>query len=791
MGAACSRTTIRQPKRNSRNSGLEEVSETFVTETKTDLKRTRSRGLRKVNQYKHLSMVGRGSFGAVYRAVDAENRAVAVKILDKGTLTKKTGRRFGPPRASRKTDTDPVDAAIMREIAVMKLLNHPNCVRLFEVMNDPEGDRMFLVMELLVGGEVMSPANLPAGSTHHSEDAARYIFRDLLDGLEYLHANMILHRDIKPENLVFVERPAYRQRAESTVLEDIGAGVTGAIGGLKKLPESLGGLGNMIANSPLTRGRTQELGFAPAAARAKSRRAADRLPRPPPSPPPATPPPSPPAAAAPLVREGTLARMVLPTEPERDLSGELTGSSGGLAAPPPPELSLASSEDSAHSHPKAAARATLPDTAPGRAASRRDRGTDTESGRQTSRDRRLSPAGLFGRLRNTVTESERGSAVEGRPVPRCKILDFGVSQICLSDDPHSKKGSGGFDDTVRKALGTPSFYAPEMCRKGAFHGRPADVWTCGVTLAMLVSGEECMPFAADNMPEVFDKIRLSPPAIPEHVSPALRALILAILTKDPRQRPSIRELRQHPWVTSYGAEPMPEQANLQVVVSEEDLVTAVRSTPFAIIKAKSQFRLMLRRAKARKEAEKEAAAAAERAAAAGTAQASPSPVPSAPSPVPSAAPSEGRRRWRLLRAVLKMRKKATMATTHVEPAVVPGVEAAAAEAAAEAATEAVAEAAAEAAAEVATAVEEVAAKEAAPAADRAVPAEPSKPDVNTATVEELGALSGLGLAAAAGIVEYRVTHGLYADLDAVAAVPGIRKKQLLVLRDTCVAGDRV
>ena len=48
----------------------------------------------------------------------------------------------------------------------------------------------------------MHKDNLPPGQEHLPESAARQIFRDLLIGLEYLHAQGIIHRDIKPENIL-------------------------------------------------------------------------------------------------------------------------------------------------------------------------------------------------------------------------------------------------------------------------------------------------------------------------------------------------------------------------------------------------------------------------------------------------------------------------------------------------------------------------------------------------------------------------------------------------------------
>ena len=166
-----------------------------------------SNTLTKVNQYKlEQPPLGKGSFGAVYKASDpAVGEYVAIKVMEKGELRKKSkglgGRPKGPMggKPSKKDGGGTiVSMSILREIAVMKRVAHPNCVRLFEVIDDPVGDRIFLVMDLLLGGEVLSPSNLPSGQSYLNEEDALEVFRDLLDGLEYLHGNGILHRDIKP-----------------------------------------------------------------------------------------------------------------------------------------------------------------------------------------------------------------------------------------------------------------------------------------------------------------------------------------------------------------------------------------------------------------------------------------------------------------------------------------------------------------------------------------------------------------------------------------------------------------
>lgn len=89
-------------------------------------------------------------------------------------------------------------AEVEREISVLKLLKHPNIVQLFEVIEDENG-RIFLVLELVAGGELF---DYIVARGRVKEKEARKFFRQIISGVEYCHANLVVHRDLKPENLL-------------------------------------------------------------------------------------------------------------------------------------------------------------------------------------------------------------------------------------------------------------------------------------------------------------------------------------------------------------------------------------------------------------------------------------------------------------------------------------------------------------------------------------------------------------------------------------------------------------
>ncbi|XP_059155965.1 calcium/calmodulin-dependent protein kinase kinase 1-like isoform X2 [Physella acuta] len=162
-------------------------------------------GYTQLNQYKLKDEIGKGSYGIVKLAYnEQDDEHYAMKILSKTKLMKKAGffRRMPPAREGKPNSRPPNPLErVYREIAILKKLDHPNIVKLVEVLDDPDEDKLYLVFELVDKGEVMTvPTDSP-----FSEEVARNYFRDIILGIEYLHYQKIIHRDIKPSNLLLAD----------------------------------------------------------------------------------------------------------------------------------------------------------------------------------------------------------------------------------------------------------------------------------------------------------------------------------------------------------------------------------------------------------------------------------------------------------------------------------------------------------------------------------------------------------------------------------------------------------
>ncbi|OCT53916.1 putative Cyclin-dependent kinase 1 [Cladophialophora carrionii] len=155
-----------------------------------------------MENYQKIEKIGEGTYGVVYKARDLSNggRIVALKKI------------------RLEAEDEGVPSTAIREISLLKEMNDPNIVRLFNIVH-ADGHKLYLVFEFLDcdlkkymealpvsdGGRGKA---LPEGSTMDMQrlglgkDMVKKFMAQLVEGVRYCHSHRVLHRDLKPQNLL-------------------------------------------------------------------------------------------------------------------------------------------------------------------------------------------------------------------------------------------------------------------------------------------------------------------------------------------------------------------------------------------------------------------------------------------------------------------------------------------------------------------------------------------------------------------------------------------------------------
>lgn len=136
---------------------------------------------RKIGKYEVGRTIGEGTFAKVKYAKHSETgESVAIKVMAKTTILKHR-----------------MVEQIKREISIMKIVRHPNIVRLHEVL--ASHTKIYIILEFVMGGELYDKI---VQQVKLSENESRRYFQQLIDAVAHCHKKGVYHRDLKPENLL-------------------------------------------------------------------------------------------------------------------------------------------------------------------------------------------------------------------------------------------------------------------------------------------------------------------------------------------------------------------------------------------------------------------------------------------------------------------------------------------------------------------------------------------------------------------------------------------------------------
>ncbi|KAJ6240256.1 map/microtubule affinity-regulating kinase [Anaeramoeba flamelloides] len=139
----------------------------------------------RVNDYLVGKTIGKGNFGKVKLAKHIPtNEIVAMKIINKQ-------KQF----LTEKTKTH-----LFREMEILRQLNHPNLIEVYEIFEDAEN--WYIIMEYIEGGELL---DFLSQKKRLKESLTRKFFAQIVSGISYCHSKNIVHRDLKLENLLLTK----------------------------------------------------------------------------------------------------------------------------------------------------------------------------------------------------------------------------------------------------------------------------------------------------------------------------------------------------------------------------------------------------------------------------------------------------------------------------------------------------------------------------------------------------------------------------------------------------------
>ncbi len=126
-------------------------------------------------------MLGKGAFGRVNLGLHRlTRRLVAIKAINMEYMKDESSKK-----------------KMSNEISILKQLRHPNVVKLLETFDTDK--HHLIVMELCPGGDLL---NYVRKRRKLNEKYAKFVFKQIMEGLAYLHQNGVVHRDIKLDNIL-------------------------------------------------------------------------------------------------------------------------------------------------------------------------------------------------------------------------------------------------------------------------------------------------------------------------------------------------------------------------------------------------------------------------------------------------------------------------------------------------------------------------------------------------------------------------------------------------------------